>query len=222
VATARTSSASLRKPSSRYHHGDLRRALIQEAVRAIASDAVQRLTLREIGKRLGVSRTALYRHFPDKATLLAAVAREGFERFRQDLVEAWLTAEGTRTGLDRMGHAYVRFAITHRAHYRVMFGDFRRLCAKDRELEDAGRAAFQTLLDALITLQRAGTVCRDDPQMQAMFVWAVVHGIAMLAIDGQFGPEPVSSTALEAQIQFVLNRLHTGIATPGACAKAKR
>ena len=75
-------------PRSRYHHGDLRRALLDEAVRTIQQDGVEAVTLRETGRRLGVSRTALYRHFRDKSALLAAVAHEGFQRFRQ-IVTAW-------------------------------------------------------------------------------------------------------------------------------------
>src|SRR5262245_13473015 len=99
-----------RKPRSRYHHDDLRRALIDEAMRTIHHEGVDALTVREAGQRLGVSRTALYRHFSDKSALLAAVARDGFQRFRQDLVEAWEDGGPTRDGFDRMGRAYVSFA----------------------------------------------------------------------------------------------------------------
>src|SRR5688572_10252488 len=82
-AHMRVGTSPRRKPVSRYHHGDLRPALLEEAVRTIRKDGVEALTLREAGRRLGVSRTALYRHFADKSALLAAVAREGFQRFRR-------------------------------------------------------------------------------------------------------------------------------------------
>src|SRR6476619_5979796 len=78
-----------RKPRGRYHHGNLRRALLDEALATIRAEGVEGLTLREIGARLGVSRTALYRHFADKRALLAAVATEGFRTLRQELVTAW-------------------------------------------------------------------------------------------------------------------------------------
>ena len=78
-----------RKPPARYHHGDLRRALVDQAVRTIQRHGVERLTLREVGRQLGVSRTALYRHFADKSALLAAVAAEGFRTFRLSLQDAW-------------------------------------------------------------------------------------------------------------------------------------
>src|SRR3954462_2425760 len=132
-----------RKPRSRYHHGDLRRALLDEAVRTIQQDGIEALTLREAGRRLGVSRTALYRHFRDKSALLAAVARDGFQRFRQDLVTAWDGAGPRRERFERMGRAYVSFAAANPSHYRVMFGEFRDRCESDPALQADAAAAFQ-------------------------------------------------------------------------------
>src|SRR4051812_35962239 len=113
-----------RKPNRPYHHGNLRGALLQQALATIRSEGVEGLTLREIGARLGVSRTALYRHFTDKRALLAAVASDGFRSLRQQLIAAW--EDGGRNGaaFDAMGVAYVRFALANPSHYRVMFGGF--------------------------------------------------------------------------------------------------
>jgi hypothetical protein len=88
-----------------YHHGDLGPALVREAARTIRTDGVEAVTLRDVGRRLGVSRTALYRHFADKAALLAAVAREGFQGFSRELREAWDAAGGGLQGLRAMGTA---------------------------------------------------------------------------------------------------------------------
>src|SRR5215217_6585274 len=78
-----------RKPNRPYHHGNLRRGLLDQALATIRTEGVEGLTLREIGARLGVSRTALYRHFADKRALLAAVATEGFRALREALISAW-------------------------------------------------------------------------------------------------------------------------------------
>src|SRR5687767_1574078 len=78
-----------RKSQRPYHHGNLRRALLDDALATIRTDGVEAVTLREIGARLGVSRTALYRHFADKQALLTAVATEGFRALREQLVAAW-------------------------------------------------------------------------------------------------------------------------------------
>jgi AcrR family transcriptional regulator len=211
-----------KKPKSRYHHGDLSRALLQEAVRVIGEEGATGLTLREVGHRLGVSRTALYRHFSDKSSLLAAVAREGFQRFTADLQQAWLGGEGTRRGFELMGVAYVRFAVTNPSHYRVMFGDYRKLCAKDPALQSEAAASFAVLVQALRSLQSAGVIRPDDPQRLAHYIWAIVHGIAMLAIDGQLGPEPGVSPALSALVNFSLMRMGTGIDVEAGHARRKR
>ena len=198
-----------RKSRDRYHHGDLRRALLQEAVRTIQTRGVEALTLRAAGQKLGVSRTALYRHFTNKSALLSAVAQEGFRLLRLELVEAWEQAGGGRNGFEQMGIAYVRFAVEHPAHYRVMFGGFLRGYASDAALAAEGSAAFQVLVDALIAQQQAGLVRRDDPQQLAQFVWAVVHGVARLTIDGQLRGSPADAGALA---QYAVDRIRTGIA----------
>jgi AcrR family transcriptional regulator len=200
-----------RKPANRYHHGDLQRALLQAAVRTIQKHGVHALTLRSVGEELGVSRTALYRHFADKAALLAAVAQEGFRLLRQVLSEAWEQAGRGVAGFEAMGSAYVRFGVEHPSHYRVMFGSGFERGPIDPELELAGKSAFQVLVDALIEQQQGRLIRRDDPQLQASYIWALVHGVAMLAIDGALKPNAVP---LDVLTRFALERLRTGIASP--------
>jgi len=201
--------AAKRKPAAAYHHGDLRRALLAETARTIRKEGVDGVTLRAVGKRLGVSRTALYRHFADKPALLAAVAREGFQAFTRELAQAWAVAGGGRNGLRAMGTAYITFAIANPSHYRVMFGAFKDLCERDAELAADAQASFQVLLDAVVMLEKNGLLRADPPQMLAQYIWAAVHGVAMLAIDGQLGPDPKAADALAI---FALERLSTGIA----------
>lgn len=194
-------------PRRPYHHGNLRHALLDEAVATIRADGVEALTLRGIGARLGVSRTALYRHFADKRALLAAVATEGFRMLRQQLVAAWEAGGRGREGFEGMGMAYVRFAVANPAHYRVMFGGFIEDKGSDPELEVEAAAAFQALVDALVARQRDAAVRDEDVRQVAQFVWAVVHGVAMLAIDGYLrGPGGVDALA-----GYALERLRTGI-----------
>ena len=149
-----------RKPNRPYHHGNLRRALLDEALATIRAEGVDGLTLREIGARLGVSRTALYRHFADKRALLAAVATEGFRTLRQQLVTAWEEGGRGRAAFESMGVAYVRFAVANPSHYRVMFGGFVDPDACEPELAAEAAGAFQALVDALAALQRDGDHAR--------------------------------------------------------------
>jgi AcrR family transcriptional regulator len=190
-----------------YHHGNLRRALLDEALAMIRTEGVERLTLREIGARLGVSRTALYRHFADKRALLAAVATEGFQTLREELVRAWEEGGRGRAAFERMGVVYVRFAVANPSHYRVMFGGFVDPAASEPELAGEAAGAFQALVDALAALQRDAIVRGDETRTMARFVWAVVHGVAMLGIDGQL-PEP---GGVEELMRYALERLRTGI-----------
>jgi AcrR family transcriptional regulator len=191
-----------------YHHGNLRRALLDEALAIIRAEGVDGLTLREIGARLGVSRTALYRHFADKRALLAAVATEGFRTLRQQLVAAWEEGGRGRAAFDAMGAAYVRFAVAHPSHYRVMFGGFLEPGKHEPELAVEAAGAFQALVDALAALQRDAVVRRDDTLKMARFIWAVVHGVAMLGIDGQLP----ARGGVEELMAYALERLRTGIA----------
>jgi AcrR family transcriptional regulator len=189
-----------RKRPGRYHHGSLREALIQAAVRVIERDGIDALTLRSVSSMLGVSQTAMYRHFADKDSLLAAVGAEGFRTLRAALVEAWEGGGRTLEAFAAMGRAYVTFGLRHPAHSRVMFGGALGRVFKSEELRTQGDAAFLALLDPLVDLQRRGLIRRDEPMTQAAWVWAAVHGITMLLTAGNLGPG-VDTDALSAYVQ---------------------
>ena len=207
----------VRRRPDRYHHGDLRRALLLEAVRTIHADGAAALTLRGVGDRLGVSRTALYRHFADKQALLTEVAAEGFRMLRAALLKAW--GQGGRRGFDEMGHAYVRFAVMHPSHYRVMFGGLagkggndqghaaKAAAGPDHAEVDEGGNAFQVLVDAIVAEQAAGRFRRDDPLALGLYIWSMVHGVAMLTLDGLV-PPPMTTEAL---VTVAVARMHDGI-----------
>src|SRR5919201_1889964 len=100
-----------------YHHGDLPRVLLDTATQAILEVGPAAVSLRDLARRAGVSHAAPAYHFGDKAGLLTAVAADGFERLGAALREAY-----ARTGsFLEVGVAYVRFAVSHRAHFEVMF-----------------------------------------------------------------------------------------------------
>src|SRR5277367_1200570 len=108
------------KPVARrgaYHHGNLRAALIEASLKLIEEKGVRALTLREIGIRVGVSRMAAYRHFHDKADLLAAIREVGFSQFADALEGARQSVTDPGARLEAMALAYVRFAAEHRVHY---------------------------------------------------------------------------------------------------------
>ena len=175
-----------------YHHGDLRAALLAETAAMIAEGGAASVTMRAIGRRLGVSRSALYRHFADKSALLVAVAAAGFNRLRGRLqaidAGAQRTAGSQRTsveGLRRIGEEYLRFAVENPAHYRLMYGKEALTREDVPELQEAANALFEELVGVIQAYQRSGTIKRQDPRAQAYVAWSAVHGLASLVIEGQ-------------------------------------
>ena len=169
-----------------YHHGDLQAALLDEAATMIAEGGAASVTMRALGRRLGVSRAAAYRHFEDKTALLVAVATAGFGRLR-DRLQA-VDAGAPRSSVERirrMGEEYVHFALENPAHYRLMYGREGLGRRNVPELREAGNALFEQLVDVIQAYQESGKIKRQDPRAQAYVAWSAVHGLASLLIDGQ-------------------------------------
>jgi AcrR family transcriptional regulator len=167
-----------------YHHGDLKRALTEAALQLVTEKGPKGFTLREVARRAGVSPAAPYRHFPDKAQLLGAVATLGFVQLHEALTAAAEKADLTTQVLD-MGRAYVGWAVTHPDYYQVMFGS--ELDKSDKpELLTAGLRTFDDLLDAIIRCQQADLMSAGDPREIAGPTWSLLHGISMLTIGSDF------------------------------------
>ena len=137
----------------------------------------------------------------------APVATEGFRMFRKALIDAWEAAGRGREGFDAIGVAYVRFAVTHPSHHRVMFSGVVRPGGRGPAPDEAGTDAFQVLVDAIVEQQQAGLVRNDTRLQLARLIWAVVHGVAMLALDGVLSPPEA-----ETLVAFANERLRTRIA----------
>ena len=168
----------LKKRKTDYHHGHLRAALVECGLDLIEEQGIPALTLREIGKRLRVSRTAPYAHFKDKAALLAAIREAGYVEFGKTLEAAQIGAAGFAAQMDAFSLAYFRFAHEHRAHFEVLFN----------ALLEGGAAAesgpvFTMLTDTIREAQQRGEVRPGDPALLARVVWALVHGASMLQRD---------------------------------------
>jgi AcrR family transcriptional regulator len=185
-----------RKPKERpYHHGDLKRALLETAEQMLQEDRHWQFTLREVARRAGVSHMAPYNHFQDKNALMAELAMIGFDRLRDALTAA--TPRKPRAFREQfvdLGRAYVRFGEAHPNLYRLMFSQD---VGRDTHLNARALGAFGVLLEMLDRGQKEGVLRRRRPQSQAAACWAEVHGITMLVIDGLFVPEKVGQNAIE-------------------------
>ncbi|MCG8467763.1 MAG: TetR/AcrR family transcriptional regulator [Gemmatimonadetes bacterium] len=196
------------KSAAPYHHGSLKDALVDEAAAMIAEGGVDGVTMRAIGERLGVSRAAPYRHFPDKTALIVAVAATGFARLSHRLRSVDAEAAGASLGrIRRMGEEYIRFAIENPAHYRVMYGKEALARREQPELRQAGDAIFDHLVDVLRAHQRSGGIKRQDPRVQAYVAWSAAHGLASLLIEEQI----LADVDVDAVIGQTTNALLNGL-----------
>jgi AcrR family transcriptional regulator len=153
-----------------YHHGDLRSAILTEAARLVAERGADGVSLRELARSAGVSHAAPAHHFTDRRGLFTALATQGF----RSLAEALAQARGNFTDA---ALAYVRFALEHPGHYRVMF-DRSLLDAADTELAAAESAAGAELSRGVATLRDPNA--RADPAAAQLAAWSLVHGFSML------------------------------------------
>jgi AcrR family transcriptional regulator len=173
-----------KKPRTTYHHGDLKRALTEAALALVAEKGPKGFTLSEAARRAGVSLAAPYRHFADKADLLASVAEQGFLELHQAMAA---TGDGISDPRDRVieiSRAYVRWAVAHPDYYQVMFGAETKDKADHPGLLVAGAQAFNTLLEVIAEGLAAGLMQGGEPLRLAGPMWSMVHGIAALAIGG--------------------------------------
>ena len=169
-----------------YHHGDLRAALLDEATRMIAEEGTESVTMRAIGRRLDVSRSAAYRHFPNKEALLVAVATQGFTRLHALLQAIDVAgADSDVAQLRQMGETYLRFAVENPARYRLMYGNEALKRERYPQLQSAANGLLEELVQIIMSYQRAGAIKNHDARSLAYVAWSAVHGLASLVIDGQ-------------------------------------
>lgn len=168
-----------------YHHGDLRRALIEAGLKLLEERDAEALSLREVARAAGVSATAVYRHFPNKDALLDALATEGLGRLAEAQHAAADAAGGGQAGFAATGVAYVRFALANPALFRLTFG-----ATASRNIL---AAPADHIPDALAFLREnavgAAAKAGVDPRIVAVRAWAMVHGLALLLLEKQVEPE---------------------------------
>ncbi|MCA3315403.1 MAG: TetR/AcrR family transcriptional regulator [Roseomonas sp.] len=173
-----------RNPQSegRFHHGNLRQALIDAA---LAEPDIEGLSLRQLAAGLGVSAAAAYRHFENRDDLLTEVARIGFDHLQQRFAEAFpITATPTsdaeaRTWLRRLALAYLAFADEEAALWRLMFGG-QAAAYRAHATLNASQSSSRYLPAVLHGLFEVGAVARAPTEADALFVWSAIHGVAML------------------------------------------
>ncbi|MGI8456593.1 MAG: TetR/AcrR family transcriptional regulator [Propionibacteriaceae bacterium] len=162
--------------TSDYHHGHLRQAVLERAVEVIGIEGPGSFSLRSLAADLGVSHTAPRHHFGSRKGVLTAVAAEGFRLLAGQLESARITG-----GLLEAGVAYVEFARDHPAHFEVMFSP-KLYDEQDADLVAARQVTFAQLRGGVESM--ADLRPSEDTAASIVAAWAIVHGIATLALTG--------------------------------------
>lgn len=191
-----------------YHHGNLRRVIVDTAFSMLAENNGWQFTLREVARRAEVSHAAPYKHFPDKNSLLAELALIGFDQLRAELVMA-LKTEGM-TPIDRffvVARAYIHFGITHPSLYKLMFSAEANGGSSKVHLDKRAMSALGLLLEILESGQHQKVFKRGAINDQTAACWAQVHGLTMLSIDHLLYEEKVGGNAVDGALKTLLEGL---------------
>lgn len=193
--------------AKRYHHGDLRRALLNAATAILERCGPEVLSLRAVAREAGVSPAAPYHHFKDKDELILAVAREGFQQLKAAIAERRASIKPGSERSSDLGLAYIKFALTHPALYRVMYDCARRADAfPDEGAHD--ESSFQSTLRA-VEAMGGSQVSETDVYLAAIAGWCLAHGLAEMRGFAQFKALKDQLGGEEAFLRGVLD--HVGM-----------
>ena len=224
---ARSPTAKPRRRASRstapkpYHHGDLRRVLVEAALQLVSEGGMEAVSVREAARRAGVSPGAPFRHFPSRDALMQAVAEEAQRRFRIE-IEAALAegpSEGPSEGLSDplgrfrcLGLAYLRWAMRNPSHFEIISSrrlfDHDRAAAVSSDNAELIELTGRTLADAFA----AGQLRPVDLKQVQIAGRALVYGFARMNIDGHFPRWGVAAPEAERTAEAILDLFIAGIA----------
>jgi AcrR family transcriptional regulator len=209
---ARPPKRSLAKRPGAFHHGDLRWALLRAASLLLERDGTAGVGLRATARLAGVSQTAPYRHFPDRESILAALAVEGLTTLGDRMAAAAREAGDPAAALTAIAEAYVALAAERPHLFRLLFGP--EVADKERhpEVRDAGLRAYGLLVETISAGQRVGVVRAGDAAELALAYWAVVHGIALLMLDGLVAERAAAAGGPVALGRLVAGQIWLGLA----------
>lgn len=198
-------------PSQRYHHGDLRSALLREATALIRDAGVESLSLRALAGRVGVTQTALYHHFRDKNDLLCALAERGFEELDERL--SAVMGDGAGAPLERrladFVRAYVGYTDEQPERYDLMFSRaIWRSGTPTASLRRVAHACFRKFSEQFEALVTTAGLPAGTPALRAgQVTWAMLHGLCRQRIDGIYADPRNQDALADEVVRFLLARL---------------
>jgi len=174
-------------PLAHQDKDDLRERVLRASISLIEEQGLAGLSMREVARRAGVSHQAPYHYFPDRESILAAVAQRGFEMLDVRLRTARQQAGSPTEALEHAAIAYVHFACEHSAHFRIMFRPELVTLKNHQSADGCADQAFQHVPEMVIDCFKVGFPESVGVEVMSAVLWSTVHGIACLLVDGPLG-----------------------------------
>ncbi|MFD0899284.1 TetR/AcrR family transcriptional regulator [Actinomadura sediminis] len=195
-----------------YHHGSLPEKLVEHAVELLDEGGAEAVTVREVARRAGVSPAAPFRHFPDRAALMAAVAEAVMVDFGVVQLAAVRSAEALP--FRALGTAFVHYALAHPHRFALLRTV---LFAADRSpaIEEGHRAFTNAITDMIVAGQRRGELRRADPELIRIAAQALVYGLSQMFVD-----DYLDASRAETLINEVVDLFGLGVLASGRSVDA--
>jgi AcrR family transcriptional regulator len=205
-------------PRKTYHHGDLKNALIKAGIEILAREGIAALSLRKVASKAGVSHAAPYAHFADKQELIAAIGTEGIRKIFERIDKATAPYEGDpQRQLLEAGWAYISFALDDPDHFKISLSGTVEQQKGYPALMQASNEGFGSILRIAEECQRQGILQDGPPDAIAVSVWSLVHGLAMLVVEGQVSHKLLDRMSVRELLILSLNQFK-GVELPSEAA----
>jgi len=194
--------------SKKYHHGDLKNALIDAGLAILANEGVEGLSLRKVALRAGVSHAAPYAHFSDKQSLVAAISTEGFKTLYA-LIAAVVIDHPADPGLQLLEAAwvYVDFSNRERSLFKLMFSGILQQEKDYPEFVEESRRNYDQVVAIVQRCQEAGILKQGSSDLVAQGMWSAVHGFCCLLMEGQISHSILDRMPLKMVLTHILNSM---------------
>jgi AcrR family transcriptional regulator len=188
---------------AKYHHGNLKHAIIDAGIEIIQKQGMKMLSLRNVSGKIGVSHSALYRHYKNKEELIVSLSLNGFQKLTQILDKAIMKFTGDpKAQLKEMGRKYIQFAVNNPIYYRLMFGDYINNKTEYPDLFKAYDACFIKLIEVIMQYTNEKNDNKDNHMITAISIWSLLHGYASLILDNKKD----KNVGSKIQIERILNK----------------
>jgi AcrR family transcriptional regulator len=186
--------------------GDLRERVLEASVKLIEEEGLSALSMREVARRAGVSHQAPYNHFVDREAILGAIAEQGFVMLGNAMARAREGEKPAWRAIEDCGRAYVEFACTNPAHFRVMFRPELVDIENCPSAKAEGDRAFTVIVEVMHEAVRQGLPAVPSEEALVTMAWSLAHGLACLILDGPLAMK-LPNAAREAHIEGVLGAM---------------